>query len=74
VAEAGGVLSSSNLSQDDTTSLLSEHHIISTARNNPVDIFAFIRENNGDPAFNVKFSYFDAFILLTAVVRILYRN
>ncbi|KAG2757163.1 hypothetical protein P692DRAFT_201859216 [Suillus brevipes Sb2] len=27
-----------------------KHHSISTIRNNPIDIFSFLRENNGDPA------------------------
>ncbi|KIK34293.1 hypothetical protein CY34DRAFT_98289, partial [Suillus luteus UH-Slu-Lm8-n1] len=53
VAEAGGSApSSSNQSPADTPpSGLSEmHHYISHSQNNPVGIFTFLRENNGNPA------------------------
>jgi hypothetical protein len=31
-----------------------KHHYIASTRNNPVDIFAFLRENDGDPALEVN--------------------
>jgi hypothetical protein len=78
VAEAGAVSSSSSSSPSSysqpqvevPTSMPSgKHHSISTIRNNPIDIFSFLRENNGDPAVKVKCIVALSITLLTALVR-----
>ncbi|KIK31437.1 hypothetical protein CY34DRAFT_19925 [Suillus luteus UH-Slu-Lm8-n1] len=53
VAEADGIVSStSNRSQADAPPSVSSemHHHIANSLNNPVNLFAFLRENDGDPA------------------------
>ncbi|KAG2131738.1 uncharacterized protein EDB93DRAFT_1094220, partial [Suillus bovinus] len=51
VAEAGGsVPSASNQSHADTPPSLKIHHHISNSQNNPVRLFTFLQENEGDPA------------------------
>lgn len=56
VAEAGGASSSGTQTRADTppSSLSSDkHHYITSTRNNPVNIFAFLREHDGNPAIKV---------------------
>lgn len=78
VAEAGGSApSSSNQSPADTPpSGLSEmHHYISHSQNNPVGIFTFLRENNGDPAVKVEVKLMDlCYNLLTETIRTSFQN
>jgi len=56
VAEAGGVSSSGTQTRADAPppSLSSDkHHYIAATRNNPVNLFTFLREHDGDPAIKV---------------------
>ncbi|KIK39154.1 hypothetical protein CY34DRAFT_14574 [Suillus luteus UH-Slu-Lm8-n1] len=52
VAEAGGIASSDIQSPADVRPSASAgiHHHIATNQSSPVDLFAFLRENDGDPA------------------------
>jgi hypothetical protein len=51
------------------------HHHISNSLNNPIDLFAFLRENDGDPAVKVEAKLILLrHTLLTEAVRISYRN
>lgn len=54
--EAGGIYLSSNQSRADAPPLTSfgEHHHIAANRNNPIQLFAFLREHSGDPAIKVE--------------------
>jgi hypothetical protein len=58
VAEAGGKSSSDEQSPADAPPLTSigNHHHIATTQSNPINIFAFLREHNGDPAVKVRVS------------------
>jgi hypothetical protein len=51
------------------------HHYISNSQNSPVDLFAFLRENDGDPAVKVGANLVKLRrALLTEAVRILSRD
>lgn len=56
VAEAAGTSPSSSESPVDSPapSVLKDHHYIATNRNDPVSLFAFLQDNDGDPATNVN--------------------
>ena len=54
VAEAGGIPSCNQPPVESPPSIPSgTHHWISAVQNSPVDLFPFLRENNGDPAVRV---------------------
>lgn len=59
VQEAAGISSLSNESPADSPapllSNLKDHHYIAASRNNPVSLFGFLREHDGDPAIKVNF-------------------
>jgi predicted component of type VI protein secretion system len=64
VEEAGGTFFSGSQSRVDAppSTLFEEHHHIATNRNNPIQLFRFLRENEGDPAVKVEAkSYFECF-------------
>ncbi|KAG2745189.1 hypothetical protein P692DRAFT_201868719 [Suillus brevipes Sb2] len=52
VVEAGGVLTSGAQTRADAppSLLLDKHHFIAPTRNNPVNLFAFLGQHDGDPA------------------------
>jgi hypothetical protein len=55
IAEGGISSPSSQPCADVLPSTLSEkHHYIAPTRNNPVNIFTFLREHDGDPAIKVE--------------------
>jgi hypothetical protein len=56
VAEAAGTFPSSNESPADSPapSLFKDHHSIVTNQNEPVLLFAFLQDNDSDPAIKVN--------------------
>jgi hypothetical protein len=44
------------------------HHSIATSQNNPVNLFAFLREHDGDPAIKVEVTFDYGGTLLTAAL------
>jgi hypothetical protein len=77
VAEAGTLSSGGQSQADPPLSASSEqHHFIATNWNNPVEIFTFIREHNGDPTVKVGVALHlrCSCDLLTAITRIYYRD
>lgn len=56
VAEAAGSISSNNEPPTDPPTPCSpeDHHYIASSRNNPISLFSFLQENEGDPAIKVK--------------------
>jgi hypothetical protein len=64
VAEVGAMQSSSSQPPANAppSASLETHHHIATTRNNPVDIFAILRENEGDPALKVESHLFGGMV------------